>query len=229
MLNYNMPITRINQLKKFRVLELKKILKDNGVKGLSKKNKMKLITMITELKNFKELKKTLSIPVRVKKAASAKQLAARKRFSEMAKNKSKSTKKVVKEVIKKVVKDVKKVEKKVQPIIKKVVPVKNIVEKQLKEISKLGLENTSSREEPKPSSKAPVDIVIPKTPRRQLFDSVFGERKFSFSNELNKVMDELEHQGKLDKFLDLSKEEKKKMLKKRFNDVSSITNLVNLF
>jgi hypothetical protein len=221
-----MPITRINQLKKWRVPELKKILKDNGVKGLSKKNKMKLITMISELKNFKELKETLSIPVRVKKAASAKQLAARKRFSEMAKNKSK---KVVKEVKKVVEKEVKKVEKKVEKVEKKVVPVKNIVEKQLKEISNLGLENTSSREEPKPSSKAPVDIVIPKTPRRQLFDSVFGERQFSFSDELNKVMDELEHQGKLDKFLDLSKKDKKKMLKKRFNEVSSITKLVNLF
>ena len=223
-----MPITRISQLKKWRVPELKKILKDNGIKFKSKSNKMKLISMIGELKNFKELKKTITIPVRIKKPPSAKQLAARKKFAEMVK--SKGVKKVVKVIEKEVKKVEKVVEKVVVPIkkkVEKVVAPISEVSKQIKEISSLGLENTSSREEPMPSAKAPVDI--PKSARRALFDSAFGIREFSFSNELSKVIDEMEHQGKLDKFLDLSKKDKKKLLKKRFNAASSITSLVNLF
>jgi hypothetical protein len=224
-----MPITRISQLKKWRVPELKKILKDNGIKFKSKSNKMKLISMIGELKNFKELKKTITIPVRIKKPPSAKQLAARKKFSEMVKGKSKKVVKVIEKEVKKVEKVVEKVVVPIKKKVEKVVAPISEVSKQIKEISSLGLENTSSREEPMPSAKAPVDIVIPKSARRQLFDSAFGIREFSFSNELSKVIDEMEHQGKLDKFLDLSKKDKKKLLKKRFNAASSITSLVNLF
>ncbi len=76
-------------LKKFSVKELKKIMRENGIKGLTGK-KNSLIERIVSSPNWETIKLDLSVPIKV---YSAKQLANQQRFSNMSR--SKKVKKVL--------------------------------------------------------------------------------------------------------------------------------------
>ena len=74
----------INQLKKFQVKELKDIMRDNNIKGLSGK-KVELITRIVACPDCAKILKPLSLPIRKKKVFSEKQIAHQQRFAEQNK------------------------------------------------------------------------------------------------------------------------------------------------
>jgi hypothetical protein len=77
-----MPLTRKSQLKKLKVSELKTIIKDNQLGSVAGK-KQDLVDRIGNAPNFKTIKSTINIPVRVRAPPSAKQIKVRQNFQKM--------------------------------------------------------------------------------------------------------------------------------------------------
>lgn len=75
-----MPITKIN-LKKFKVNELKDVMRENKIKGLSG-NKAQLITRILDCPMCDEILKGLTLPEKKKRTFSVLQLENQKKFAE---------------------------------------------------------------------------------------------------------------------------------------------------
>jgi len=194
-----MPI-KLSQLKKFNVKELKAIIKSNRLGKIAKKKKIQLIGMITSCEDCKLIMNGLSLPVRTRKPPSAKQLAARARFSAMVKGK------------------------KNKPLIggnpatftPLSLPQNDI---KMREQNKLSI---ALQEPEKKSVKVEAIKEIKKISKkimgkRDFLDSIFGGSVFNFQRAMMNVIGEIENQDLLGKFLDMSRAKKEKLLLKQFN------------
>ena len=81
-----------SQLKKFKVVELKQIIRDNKI-GKVGGNKAQLMTRIIESDKWNEIKEKLNVPEKKKKKFSAKQLAAQQKFKDMVAKRQQKKKK----------------------------------------------------------------------------------------------------------------------------------------
>lgn len=75
-------VSRKSQLKKFKISELKEIIRQHDL-GSTKGKKSDLLERVGTHEKFKSIKSSLVIPTRVRKPPTERQIAARKKFQEM--------------------------------------------------------------------------------------------------------------------------------------------------
>lgn len=198
--------------------ELKAIVKKNNLGKVSKLKKVQLLGLISNCPECKTILNGLTMVVRIRKPPSAKQLAARAKFSLMVKAKGRKLLPVANEAKKKAEKLLKDALQQPQKVIE---PIKNIIQQPQKVIQPIKEKVIEAKKE----VKELVKIVKKKVPKKDFLDNIFGASLFNLKTEMTNVIEEL-NEDLLDKFLGLSKVNKTKMLMKRFNKSSSITKLI---
>ena len=196
---------KLKDLKKFKVAELKSIIKKHSLGTVSKLKKIQLIGKITSCENCNTILSSLVLPIRIRKAPSAKQLIARQKFKDMRK---KTKKQLPKRSIEKI-EEIKKVEK-----------LENVIEDIIVSIPKQPIELLKKLEL--------TDDIPKKLSKHKFLNSIFGEKDpFNFHKTMRKVIEEVDDE-KFEKFMKLSKQEKRDLLLNSHNNSMSLIKLISL-
>ena len=196
---------KLKDLKKFKVAELKSIIKKHSLGTVSKLKKIQLIGKITSCENCNTILSSLVLPIRIRKAPSAKQLIARQKFKDMRK---KTKKQLPKRSIEKI-EEIKKVEK-----------LGSVIEDIIVSIPKQPIELLKKLEL--------TDDIPKKLSKHKFLNSIFGEKDpFNFHKTMRKVIEEVDDE-KFEKFMKLSKQEKRDLLLNSHNNSMSLIKLISL-
>ena len=82
--------------------------------------------------------------------------------------------------------------------------------------------------EAKKEIKKVIKTIQKKISKKDFLDNIFGTGTFNFQSEMMNVLDEL-NEDNMDKFLDMSKQDKEKLLMKRFTTSNSISKIMKSF
>ena len=219
-----------NHLKKFKVKELKAIIKKHKLGKVSKKRKAQLVAMIMSADNVRDILSTLTIPVKKNRKFSVKQLASQQAFkNRRTKPRNKGSMglgggkvqrgSALDNTIQKVL-GVFGAERKDPKIpMNTNIDIEDIVDEidtpvPIKQVEKL----VDAAEE--------VAEVIEANPTKTFLDSIFGFQEFDFEEEIIDIVNALEDDVKLNKFLSKPKKEIKSLLMRKYNNALSIQQFI---
>lgn len=220
-----------NQLKKFSVKALKKIVKDNKLGKITKKKKAQLVAMIMDAENMKVIISSLNMPVKAKRKFSDKQIAAQQKFANRNRKKNPGS---IKRGAGKI--------KEGSPLDKTIKKVKGLFGGNPATFSPTKIKANVDIEDVVDAIDIPVKMKdvkklvkvaeevadeIKANPTKEFLDEIFGIEVFNFENEIIKIVNEMEDDNKLNKFLSLSKNKIKSLLMKKFNSAMSIQQFIN--
>lgn len=213
-------------LKLFKVAELKKIIKKHGLGRISKKKKIQLISMILDCDQCDNILQTLEKPIKVFSKA---QLANQQRFKDMVSNKKQLPKRSEAKI--KAIADMNNM-RDMKNILKECGSDKKCVIKGIdKEISKVitNPKTGKKKEDLTDNNMKKLDkleTIRKKVLKTKFLDDIFGIRNpFDFSNELDKILEELQ-EDKLMNFLSKNHKDRNKLLRNRFDKSKSLTRMI---
>ena len=220
-----------NQLKKFKVKELKNIIKKHKLGKVSKKRKAQLVAMIMSAENVKDILSNLTMPLKKNRKFSVKQLAAQQAFKNRRNKGSMGLGggkvqrgSALDNTIQKVLK-VFGAERKFKEPIKPKIPMNTNID--IEDIvDEIDTPVPIHQVEKLVNAAEEVAEVIEANPTKTFLDSIFGFQEFDFEEEIIDIVNALEDDEKLNKFLSLPKKEIKSLLMRKYNNALSINQFI---